>query len=56
MRCWYAKDDFMYNESPNESECPMGGDIENDCADCIYSCDYHFVNGECVKREEKPKC
>jgi hypothetical protein len=35
-----------------ELECPNGGDETNDCADCIYSCDYHFVNGECVRREE----
>ena len=33
-------------------ECPLGGDETNDCADCSYSCDYHFVNGECVRREE----
>ena len=32
-------------------ECPLGGDETNDCADCSYSCDYHFVNGECVRRE-----
>ena len=33
-------------------ECPLGGDETDDCADCPYSCDYHFVNGECVRREE----
>lgn len=33
-------------------ECPLGGDETDDCADCAYSCDYHFVNGECVRREE----
>ena len=32
-------------------KCPLGGDETNDCADCAYSCDYHFVNGECVRRE-----
>lgn len=31
-------------------ECPMGGDIANDCADCDYAGEYHFVNGECVAR------
>lgn len=36
-------------------ECPLGGDIENDCADCIYSCDYHFVDGECTRRKEESK-
>lgn len=30
--------------------CPFGGDVANDCADCVYSAEYHFVNGECVKR------
>lgn len=33
-------------------ECPLGGDETDDCADCVYSCDHHFVNGECVRREE----
>ena len=33
-------------------QCPLGGDETDDCADCAYSCDYHFVNGECVIREE----
>ena len=32
-------------------ECPLGGDETNDCADCIYSVDYHFVDGNCVKGE-----
>lgn len=31
-------------------ECPLGGDETNDCADCSYAGDYHFVNGECVER------
>lgn len=35
----------------NVIECPFGGDETNDCADCVCSCDYHFVNGECVLRE-----
>ena len=33
-------------------ECPLGGDETNDCEGCAYGCDYHFVNGECVRREE----
>lgn len=33
-------------------ECPLGGDETNDCADCVYACDYHSVNGECVRRED----
>ena len=32
-------------------QCTLGGDETNDCADCAYSGDFHFVNGECVKRE-----
>ena len=36
----------------NDEDCPLGGDIENDCADCVYSCDYHYVNGGCIERGE----
>lgn len=32
-------------------DCPLGGDTTNDCAGCIYASDYHFVNGECIRRE-----
>lgn len=32
-------------------ECPMGGDKSDDCADCVYSEEYHFENGECVRRK-----
>ena len=35
-----------------KAECPLGGDLTNKCADCIYSVDYHYVNGECVLRED----
>lgn len=31
--------------------CPLGGDITDDCADCPYSCDYHYENCECVRRD-----
>lgn len=41
--------DEAYEEN---DECPLGGDITNDCADCAYSCDYHYENGECIRREE----
>ena len=30
--------------------CPNGGDESDDCEGCAYSVDYHFVNGECVRR------
>ena len=32
-------------------ECPLGGDTNNDCADCFYAGDYHFVDGDCVERK-----
>lgn len=35
-----------------EMTCPLDGDTENDCADCVYSGDYHFQNGECVERDD----
>lgn len=34
-----------------ECRCPFGGDEHDDCADCAYAGDYHFVDGECVLRE-----
>lgn len=39
-----------YLTGENLDECPMGGDVSNDCADCAYAGDYHYVNGECVAR------
>lgn len=33
-------------------KCHLGGDETNDCADCSYSGDYHFVDGECVRRDD----
>lgn len=33
-------------------KCPLGGDETDDCADCAYSADYHFVDGECVLRDK----
>ena len=41
-------DEWLENDSG--LECPLGGDETNDCADCPYAGDYHFVNGECVER------
>ena len=39
--------------SKYKDECPLGGDISNDCADCFYGGEYHYDNktGECVLRE-----
>lgn len=42
----------MTVETTSLGECPLGGDTENDCADCAYSGDFHFKNGECVSRKE----
>ncbi len=39
-----------WNDLTQKIKCPLGGDETNDCADCAESGDYHFVNGECVKR------
>lgn len=39
------------DDTLNDFECPLGGDETNDCADCAYAGDYHFVNGECVRRD-----
>lgn len=32
--------------------CPLGGDESNDCGECAYSPDYHYVDGECVRRDD----
>lgn len=34
----------------SQCQCPLGGDEHNDCDGCAYSSDYHFVDGECVRR------
>lgn len=38
----------------SEQLCPMGGDISNECADCVYSVDYYF-NGDTGGCEERPE-
>ena len=35
--------------------CPFCGDETNDCADCAYSGDFHFVKGECQRRDNNPE-
>lgn len=40
------------DEEPHDCLCPLGGDEHDDCADCAYAGDYHFVDGECVIRED----
>lgn len=44
------------NTMQNElKSCPFGGDETNDCADCAYSGDFHFVKGECQRRDNNPE-
>lgn len=43
--------DFTLTEQNATFECPLGGDKSDDCADCVYSEEYHFENGECVRRK-----
>ena len=57
LRALARTNDFSYEyldmmHEMSGLKCPLGGDETDDCADCAYSCDYHFVNGECVRREE----
>jgi len=37
------------------SQCPLGGDENNACEDCIYNSDYHFKDGECIKNKKEDK-
>ena len=45
----------LSEESVNRDieDCPLGGDISDDCDGCVYSEDYHFIDGECKEREVK---
>ena len=60
QKCFYDAMEEAMQISPcaglkiieEECKCPLGGDEANDCADCAYAGDYHFVDGECVEREE----
>lgn len=36
------------------SACPEGGDASEDCKDCVYSEEYHLVDGECRLRTYEP--
>ena len=40
-------------DEPFEGVCPLGGDIVDDCADCIYTGDYHYdpEKQDCVLRD-----
>ena len=37
------------------NQCPIDGDNRNDCEACVYSGEYHFVDGDCVKRDAQAK-
>lgn len=47
-------DEFIeqYKLNTKKLLCPFGGSEINDCADCVYAGDYHFVDGECVRRDD----
>lgn len=47
-------DEFIeqYKLNAKKLLCPFGGSEINDCADCVYAGDYHFVDGECVRRDD----
>ena len=34
--------------------CPLGGDVTNDCADCVYNGEFSYdkITGECRIRPE----
>jgi hypothetical protein len=49
----YSMDDYMMkypSDTVDRSICPHGGDIENDCAECVYSIECYFKDGECIRR------
>lgn len=46
---------FEAGRRGGDLDCPLGGDTADDCADCPYAGDYHFVNGECVARPDVPQ-
>jgi hypothetical protein len=39
--------------SETKDVCQLGGDVSNDCADCVYGVDYHYdkESGECIERD-----
>lgn len=46
------KQKFYFEDELMNLLCPLGGDETNDCADCAYAGDYHFVDGKCVRRDD----
>lgn len=43
-------DDRRDEDEDTGCRCPLGGDENDDCADCAYAADYHYSNGKCVPR------
>lgn len=58
--CWHFRYDeengrlacFAAQDEKN-NECPLGGDLADNCADCAYSGDYRYdpITGDCVRRD-----
>ena len=46
------KQKFYFEDELMNLLCPLGGDETNDCADCAYAGDYHFVDGKCARRDD----
>ena len=51
LRWFEVPSDIVADDEELNEACELGGDISNDCADCAYSCDYHWVDGHCVLRD-----
>ena len=45
---------MKYEQLSIDNICPEGGDACDDCKDCVYSEEYHLVDGECVLRSHDP--
>ena len=53
--CMDAATDDEYISMDQEMcrlNCPLGGEETNDCEGCSYSVDYHYKDGNCVRRGE----
>lgn len=51
LRWFEVPSDMAIDTEELDETCELGGDITNDCADCAYSCDYHWLDGHCVLRD-----
>ena len=48
--CNDCRENYYREKYGMVEDCPNQGDIENDCADCIYTAERHYFNGECRLR------